>query len=1030
MIILLLPLMALVFGAIILGVAWKVKKSRDAGTEKPAKTAKKSDTADKSDAEDNRRLGYRYAEGSIFVHGKSVWTGARLAAITDEQLSYDELLDQVRAATVGIKELSISDDPVPIMLRLTHRPITTGAWTENLIAQAWNPTTMYKRLMARVGVFLELINTTRPEVYLLVKIGTVNAAGEAAIARRLDGVVSGVATESLTRDEIESWHSKADDLLSRLRGLDITPLTREDLVWLIRKPMHGHLVPSPVETLRTRAWGTGEFELVAEVSGTNHKTHLVLHQIADDPTDPTAELGERKTTYTTFLAASEWPAKTTFSLNRAWIRHIANNMRGVEVVLRAFLIPPKEFVDQAKKMRNDINEEVGDIEKSGRPVDRNMSAMAEDAESLVQDLEADPFPGMESQIMLQLSASSPSELERLVREVTQAMKTDLGITMRRPRKFAYRALENFLPGDRPANVPAPYVHLQEAEVIGCGLPNTGSQVGDNTSTTKDGMTLGWIGHLIGATGDGVPVHYSTHVGPTRNGGGGVATVGASGGGKSTLALLEFFYESESGVRVMAVDPKVDFAKFCLYLSFGPQVNEPGFDDEFNEGILGKTGSKFTPVNQQFWDDTEIIDITNSVDGALEVFQIAKTVSEGYLLALTVFGMFLGDDEYKRHKMFIQQAVSESRLAYQKRVAAGADKGVAEKDVERPTMWEIVDRVRDQADAAVAAKADFQHLTAVKGAAASLEQLRDMPYARLTFAKNPKSLGSLRSRRTVFTTRGMDLPRETNPDNWGDTHRLSTTILFLVTRLAAQLLEVSQEPNPITGRMALQPKLLFVDESYAVSTLPAGRQMIQNTLAQGRSYNTVIWLIDQQAGRFAQLEEDGSDEATGNQFHTVFAYLQKTKTEARKVLPLLGREGNPTTADALLHENKPGGHMNVGIAMMRDQDFRVATIHIDTMFKELLAATDTNPKTRPERQSAPISADPYQWTISNEDDTEAAIEETIAQLHLDQPDSGDLVDDDPTTGTVGVTGEAVESTTVGDSDTAEPVLVGQGEGASV
>lgn len=991
-----LPLFVLIFiGVPAFGGALWVKKRREAkdatGPDESPKKTKGSNSdgaSDRTSREETRRLPYRYADDRLFVFDNSVWTGVRLLPITDEQLSEAELRDQVVAANIAVQELATGDKPVPAMVRVTHRPITTGQWAEKKIVAAWDPTEMYNKITYRHAALLEAQQTTRPEVYILVKIATVTPRGEAAINRALDEQISGVHAESIGRDQIKVWHRDVDNLLARLNTLACSPMTRDDLLWLIRKPMHGHLMPGVVDYLPSRPWGDGQFQLVANLQGENKsKTHLVLRQTVDDPYAPPEMQGTTQTSYTTFLVAASWPSREKFNLDRAWIRWMAQRPEQIEVCVRTNLIPPREFRDDAKDMRDDLKEEIADMRKSGREPDSNMLEQRQRTEELVVDLDNRPFPGLQSQIILQLSADSLEEMEQLQRDVRQMIKTDLDRQFVRPPRYQWRALQAMLPGDAPSGltVVAPFVRLHESEVIAIGLPNTGSEVGDNPQPGRDGELLGFVGDYIGTTRDGVPTHFSTHVGPERQSGGGVGTVGASGGGKSTLALLKFFMESESGVRTVAIDPKVDFGKFVLYISFGPQVNEPGFDDELDRGILGKPeeGSKFTPVNPRFWADSQIIDIARSEDGILEIFQLARTVSEGFLLAQTVFEMFLGRADYGLCRHPLSVAINNAKRTHDEAVAEARRTNQDPAGVPRPSMWAIVNDVIRQADHAKSHDANYETTKNLETAAAILETLRGAPYARLVFAENPRNIGALDRRRTIFTTRGMNLPKDPNPDNWNGEHRLTTTIMYLVTRMASQMLEVAQEPNPVTGKPGLRPKLMFVDEAYAISALPAGRQMLLTSLAQGRSYFFVVWMIDQQAARFAQIEEEGAVEASGNQFHTIFAYLQKTKREARNVLPLLGREDNARTADALRHENEPGGNMRTGVNMMRDVDSRVATVEVDLVFTEFLAATDTNPKTRPIRQSAPISPDPDDWSFMRGSDVYVAITEAEKDLHVNE-----------------------------------------------
>ena len=131
-------------------------------------------------------------------------------------------------------------------------------------------------------------------------------------------------------------------------------------------------------------------------------------------------------------------------------------------------------------------------------------------------------------------------------------------------------------GERTTDVWAPAVARLDSD----------DQVGDAVEANR-GRTRGWRGFPVGYTyTNGAPVHFGLHVQVARDRGAGIAIIGASGGGKSTLALLLYFWESESGTQCMVLDPKNDFEKFTYYIAFGEQVMQPGFSADAEAGILG------------------------------------------------------------------------------------------------------------------------------------------------------------------------------------------------------------------------------------------------------------------------------------------------------------------------------------------------------------------------------------------------------------------------------------------------------------
>lgn len=1020
-VVLLIPLI----GLLLLGLAWPIIKmtvGRD--DDIPADTGSKGKTQQKEKSKDRPkeervRFPYRYADQHLFVHNNSVWTGVRLTPVTDEYLTQAELDDLVVQATKALSELARGDDPVEVQTRLTYRPVTAHEWADQLLESCWNPSRMYRQYVRRIASYLTLTRTSRPEVYMFVKVGQVGKNAEVGVADSINATITGTADEQFNPHVVAQWASQAIEIHEKLEPIGAVPTNREDLLWVIRKTLHGHLTPGPAEFAVSRPWGSGEFQMLVDFHGTNRKTHVEIHHINE--TDESAEIGEDITSYSMCLVAAEWPEEIVFRQDTAWLRFIANLGAQIEVSYRLSLLPTKTFKDRVKKIHGNLEEEANDMAKTGRS-DDTLEDQVDTAKGLLRDVENKKLPGTEAQIMLMISADSYERLEILRREVTNAVKRHLDITLVRPRRYQWRMLESFLPG-QPKQLPSvPYVRLQEVETFGVALPNAGTEVGDNPKPDRTGQKmLGWRGDYIGQAGE-VPVHYSLHVGPARNSGGGMAIIGASGGGKSSLALLKFFQESESGVRCVVLDPKVDFAAFCYYLSFGSQVNDPDFNAEAAAGTLGDPDSKFQPINPEFWNETQIIDVVKSAAGVLDPWQVARTVEEGELLAETMLSMFLGEREYNRCQTYIVEALQAVKTkyegAYNEAVAGGMSHAKATAELPRPTLWAVVEYVDQQYREAQAlydesggTKVTHETLKDVRQVATTLTQLRGLPYARLAFAENPKGLGVLRKRRTVFTLRGIETPKQADPAKWSKPQRLAATVLYTMVRLSAQMLDVDPERHPRTGEMAMRPKALFVDEAYVVTSIESGRELLLQTLAQGRSYGLVTVIIDQQARRLAQIEESGATEGTGNQFHSVFAFLQKTLGEARAVLPLLGRENHDGVARALQHQGK-GGQLDTGICLFRDVDMRVATTEVSLVFRELHAATDTNPNTRPERQSQDPSPDVDDWSFISSEDINEAVE--AAQDLINRPDYSEDDSDDSE--------DAEGDTDNGVTDTADDVEV--------
>lgn len=888
--------------AMIMAASSSKKNGQGGSKQSPSGRSKPSGSSAAARRED-LRLPYRYADDMIFVHGDSVWTGLVLPNAIDEYLNAGELQAMAEGPARGLLNLARGDRNVECHYRKVYQPITAMTWAEELNAIAWEPTENYKAYNLRKAEYQERIGAKRERNILLVKLGSLKRTngGSGVVAQDdepydepglLQGVrgaadqaaatATGVTDEYLSPHVLAEWTQTAVEVHESLEGLKGTPLSREELVWLIRKPLHGDLPVPPEPVLGSRAWGPNQFDLVVDFSGENRKTHIVLNQY-DEVT------GEQQTSYTTTLVAANWPAETRFRQSTAWARYASQHVDfPVEIDMRFTLIPYLKFKDRADKIRGNLVDEMNDMANSGRSPDTKLATQVTRAQDLVDDIDEHKMPGMEAQIRFTISAHDVKELERRRRVLEMQFKQDLKVTLLRPTRQQWRLLQAQLPGDAPKLPIAPYLRLQEVEQLGAGLPTAGTELGDNPEH-RSGKRLGWVGNLVGWAGK-MPVHYSLHVGPARNDGGGLAIVGASGGGKSSLALQKFYEESESGVRCLVIDPKTDFAQLCYYLAFGSQVNDPDFASDAETGLLGTPASKFQPVNPEFWAETEVVDLLKGQAGVLDPWVIARDVPAGRLLAESMLRGFLGDEDYQRVRLPVIEGMASVIGRYNSAIRQAVEQGhtarEAELAVPRPTLWQVVDEVVAAYDHAVAS-GDREAIKDLKLAQMLLTELRTLPYARLSFAERPQPLSSMRKRRTVITLRGFQSPAASDPRSWNPAERLAATALMAVVELGSQMLDVGYEKNPVTGEIGLRPKALFVDEAYVVTATESGRDLMRRALKQGRSYLAVTVLITQQAIDLVQIEDSEARSGGANQIHTVFAFKQKSAQEASMVAPSWG-----------------------------------------------------------------------------------------------------------------------------------------------
>ena len=939
---------------------------------------------------ERERLPYRYGDDVIFVWGKSVWTGFFVTTTTDEHITSDELVPEALKLPNLLHQVAREFHRPQFQVMLVPRRPDLSGWVLDLFERVWKPTDNFHKLIRREAgrAVSQSRIAAHYDVVFLMRVGQLGdsrGAGSAAVAAIADQA-TGVHDEHFDPSVVAEWHERADEVYAVAvdSGVGVQPMLRRDLVRIIRTCLFGHLPIPDDGAIDRRPWGAHEFELAADFRAPNHKSRLEVSVIDDDT-------GEDQTTYLTTLVATGWPDAIRFAKARAWGRILKRLEFPVVVSWRGLLLPPEEFRDRGKKIRANLEDEARDMDRANARIDALLVDQVERANHLVDEQDSKPFPGMESQLLLTIAAPTPEELENRRKRIERLFAKTLDATVLRPKRLQYRLLYNVLPGDgdrSPIGRIAPFRRLQELDQLGVALLTTATQVGDRAVVGRDGIAKGWQGILVGRTRDGHhPVHYSAHSAIARENGAGVVIVGASGGGKTTLALKAFHYESEAGVRCVFIDPKIDAARMAYYLAFGSQVLDPEFMRHAAEGCLGEAGCPFQPVNEPYWRDTEIIDPLRGRAGNLDPLLTAATVIEGRMHAQAVLEIFLGEVAWSRISGYVVEAFSRTVNAYDREVAAfrtahpDATRDQVERAIPRPTTWNVLQLVVDEFERVKDAGVADTEIRDLRFAAAVLEDLRKNPYARVAFARDSTAVvDDNGKRRTIITLRGL-------PRAYGNSSsaNIARGIIYLVTRLGFQMLEETTERDAAKG---WRPQMLFVDEAYSVASTGEGRDLISFVLKQGRAFNIGIVLITQQAGDLARIEsEDVDAKAAGtNQIHTVFAFRHHSDADAAQSLPLLNRQPGDRPMIETLKSLRDGE------CVMRDVDAELASVEVDRAFFEFAAAIQSNPNLEARFKAFDPSPDVDDWRVVEEASTLVEGVGTTSTAPVDDEIDDELAED--------------------------------------
>ena len=301
----------------------------------------------------------------------------------------------------------------------------------------------------------------------------------------------------------------------------------------------------------------------------------------------------------------------------------------------------------------------------------------------------------------------------------------------------------------------------------------------------------------------------------------------------------------------------------------------------------------------------VLPLGGAAPGLLDPFSFGDDLAEKRTMATETLRLLLPRMSEERESAMIQ--------------AVGA---VAGRD--RPSLGKVV-RYLEQAEGAAA-----RNLGAV------LRSMSEMRLARLCFSPSGGQRIDAAGWTTVFTLAGLTLPDATvSRDDFSYEQRLSVALLYLVSQFARRLL------NGMDRRL---PKAIFLDEAWAITSTPEGAKLVPEVSRMGRSRNTALILVSQNAG-------DLLSEQVTNCISGVFAFRSSERVEVANVMALLGVEASDEHQIALRG-------LGNGECIFRDLEGRVGRIGIDLISDEMRQWLDTNPThQRPGAEAPRISAEP-------------------------------------------------------------------------
>jgi AAA domain-containing protein len=282
-----------------------------------------------------------------------------------------------------------------------------------------------------------------------------------------------------------------------------------------------------------------------------------------------------------------------------------------------------------------------------------------------------------------------------------------------------------------------------------------------------------------------------------------------------------------------------------------------------------------------------LELMRSQAGVLDPWSVASDRDEGALLAVDVLRLLLPG----------LSPDQESALL-------GACRSVA--DASQPSLAAVTAQLAQGDDAS-------------RRLAETLSYFQELPLARLCFSPGGGQPLAPEGHLTILQIEGINLPAAGTPrEDYTLADRLAVVVMFLVTALARRLADSSRA----------QAKAVVLDEAWAITGSRQGRALVERLARTGRSKNTALVLVTQNA-------HDLLDERITNNLSAKFAFRSTEEQEVSSVLKLLDVDPAPE------HVGRVRALRN-GECLFRDTDGRVGTLKVELVMPELAEAFNTTP----------------------------------------------------------------------------------------
>lgn len=548
-----------------------------------------------------------------------------------------------------------------------------------------------------------------------------------------------------------------------------------------------------------------------------------------------------------------------------WIYYLNTLEFPVEWCIRIEFFTNDKIKDAVRNQKNAVDSQIDHTARVAQVPDHYYKAEAEGSR-IENQINSSGEAYTLTKFIMCVAADNEEKLKERQEALKQYMKT-FDAEIHFPTEDQQSLFTEMLPGAQRQSTN--FTHKLPTQTVAGYMFNATQRIGDQT------------GYCIGTTG----VLQKPVLGDLRRASQidkspSIASMGTLGGGKSLLMKLFALMTALTGGKALIIDPKQENKPWSDFL--------PWLKDDYETMALDGSSEHIGKL-----DPFMVYDVKNKVGAEKE-----KAKREAYSAAVTILAYMMdakaGQDLY----LAISNAAMYAR------------------DHEVPCMQRVVEFC--ETEYLKDPKNDLLKDYFIK-LKMHLENFRSFKVTSLLFGDGNNASISIEKAITVLQIQGLVFPKKEKAREAYTPEEIASM------GVAIGLISIIRK-FAFSDRSIF--KFIGMDEKWFLERIDEGLQMIEEILRQGRTLNTGIHLIDQNAS--------GYSSEIRNLIGLKFVYRTPDEEMAKSALDFLDLEHTPENID--LVKNMPERHV-----LMKDMEDRVGLVEIDLFYADVLEAFNTRPE---------------------------------------------------------------------------------------